>query len=256
MYDNTRLAEAIKAFGEERLEEYKKVHLEARLAYYHEYRTMISVCVVGVNDEGTLIAIDKYNSWRDIDKSELTYLEPPRPLRNGHTKEEILTAYLDGDADRVHKDSRTANEYYDATFPTATAPTEEIKEEPQLTPSDPVKPSATSPQPQPSFTREEMLTEGERAYIQSALQDRFNSQHESYAYLSTICDKLDKFIFQPLPTRLDLLIKFHGEQDRPSELEFVIIKGGMVGSIWKAPSEYSTHYRRGTSEWISLEGVV
>jgi hypothetical protein len=31
-YNPDKLAEAIKAFGEERLEEYKKVHLEARLA--------------------------------------------------------------------------------------------------------------------------------------------------------------------------------------------------------------------------------
>ena len=55
-------------------------------------------------------------------------------------------------------------------------------------------------------------------------------------------------------SRLDLLIKWQGQQERPSEITF---KGeAMASQPTPYPTQWDKYYRRGTSEWISLEGVV
>jgi len=131
-----------------------------------------------------------------------------------------------------------------------------------------VKPQSPSPQPQPSFTREETDTIGE------ALQLLFTEKHSDFSCFGyeTLfgyepLDALKKKVYSmgpPLvspPTRLDLLIKFHGEQERPSEIEFRHKQEREMSSniylkLTKFPQADSTHYCRGTSEWISLEGVV
>ena len=118
----------------------------------------------------------------------------------------------------------------------------------------PPKPQPPSPQPQPSFTREEL--EGIHALLDADVTENKS--------LDTAFDKVEQYLnaTKPLPSRLDLLIKFHGEQDRPSELQFGIFKEGIAEPnddlvyFPNPPSADSTHYRRGTSEWISLEGVV
>jgi len=59
---------------------------------------------------------------------------------------------------------------------------------------------------------------------------------------------------RPPISRLDLLIKWWGEQERPSEIRF---KGEATASQpTPYPTQWDKYYRRGTSEWISLEGVV
>jgi hypothetical protein len=252
----------------------------------HQRKNRVTLVIKETRRWFYYLAIDG-DVWHEH-KSNITYLEPPRPLRNGHTKEEILTAYLDGDADRVHKDSRTANEYYDATFPTATAPTEEIKGPTcaqckkelglnaiSTSTGDMVcsvkcekefmKPSAPSPQPQPSFTREQiptldnfkkLLLDGD-LIVTPFLQNRSNTLvgfKNKGKWEIKWCDWSE---LSELPTRLDLLIKWWGEQERPSELEFRQAReremsSHMYWNITKSPQADSTHYRRGTSEWIEL----
>ena len=113
------------------------------------------------------------------------------------------------------------------------------------------------PQPQPSFTREEW--EFIQGAVYTAQCGAMVEQKQNEIYL-----KIRNYLNppKPLPSRLDLLIKWLGEQERPSELQFGIFKEGIAEPnddlvyFPNPPQADSTHYRRGTSEWISLEGVV
>ena len=232
-YNPEKLAEAIKAFGKERLEELREEFPRGRLATYHSDAFLV---ILKDDEEYEVMAIHENKSFAWYNESWLTYLEPTRPLRKeGHTKEEIYKKVLEETgvgASRVTILNRTL----DLAFPTATAPTEEhINTSAIEFPSD--DSLLATGQPQPSFTREEMLL----------LWEAFDSYFTTEVY-HDLRAKL-----RPPISRLDLLIKWWGEQERPSEIEFSVALGYFST---KEPLESSTHYRRGTSEWISLEGVV
>jgi len=258
-YNPEKLAEAIKAFGKERLEELQREY-NGRLAYMEIDTLMLCnppkkvytyYLVLPNNYVGNLVAIHTSITFECVRESDITYLEPPRPLRkegNGHTKEEMEKAFcnvLDPNFES----------WYTSTFPTATAPTEEQIDTSAIEfPSD--DSLLATGQPEPSFTREEM----ERLIrdLRYLTADRFMGSREVHKLRGVILNKLGWELCQPRPSRLDLLIKWWGEQERPSEITFTheesIEKHGGVAT--KSPQSYHTHYRRGTSEWISLEGVV
>ena len=357
-YNQEKLAEAIKAFGKERLEEYYKRFPEGRLAQKKNsdrlgfFFILSSMC----DADRDYLSITSSHIWEYMSSDSITYLEPPRPLRkegNGHTESDVFNAWLMG-RNFLHNEQKGLPSlhytgWYTSTFPTATAPTEEvhevkgyidtknpekshiisntITEEPRKgdikdheykgekfytmvkqskstascqsynTNDEPLQYSdildiaqqtdfstsdyssliresclmATavhlekssqspepqeppSPQPQPSFTREEMLTEAERELIQMCIQCAKDADKIQYGIANHLNETLKKFTCQPLPSRLDLLIKWWGEQERPSEITF---KGeAMASQPTPYPTQWDKYYRRGTSEWISLEGVV
>ena len=230
----------------------------------HQKKCTTYYLVLPNNYVGNLVAIHTSITFECIKESDITYLEPPRPLRKeGHTKEEMDEAWSTGWDNQLKLQSvgsfETFEYWYFNKFPTATAPTEEVTEEDygtielkklvekvkRMTKEEYLElygePSA--PQPQPSFTREEMLL----------LWEAFDSYFTTEVY-HDLRAKL-----RPPISRLDLLIKWWGEQERPSELQFQTFDNGtapFIEAFGYKPLESSTHYRRGTSEWISLEGVV
>ncbi len=271
IYNQDKLAEAIKAFGEERLEELREEFPRGRLAeqegdvYLHIHES----------SSGWILTIDKLGEAEEHFESDFTYLEPPRPFSGKHTYEDMEDAFLTGYL------STDFEEYYSANFPTATAPTEEVHEvkgyidtknpekshiisntitEEQIDTSAIEFPSDDSllatGQPQPSFTREEMLTEAERELIQMCIQCAKDADKIQYGIANHLNEALKKFTCQPLPSRLDLLIKWWGEQERPSEITFGdycnIEPKNSYWNISHSINKHSTHYRRGTSEWIKL----
>ena len=274
------------------------------------------------------MAIHTSITFECIKESDITYLEPPRPLRKeGHTKEEMGLAHALGGTDYA-LGQQTFEDWYTSTFPTATAPTEEIKEEKEPrkgdikdheykgerfytmvkqskstascqsynTNDEPLQysdildiaqqtdfstsdyssliresclmatavhlekssqspePQAPSPQPQPSFTREQW--QNIRNKYKNQIEGPLSVTAEEFAIFGEIGSYLVESAPKPLPSRLDLRIKWWGEQERPSEITFC----KEVDTHWtngrRSPQADSTHYRRGTSEWISLEGVV
>ena len=329
-YNPDKLAEAIKAFGKERLEELQREY-NGRLAYMETDTLLLCnppkkvytyYLVLPNNYVGNLVAIHTSITFECIKESDITYLEPPRPLRKeGHTKEEMGLAHALGGTDYA-LGQQTFEDWYTSTFPTATAPTEEVHEvKGYIDTKNPEKShiisntiteendgygflidqnnkatiNAPSPQPQPSFTREEWVNEIDQleqkvlSLVPLCDKKRANS---FFSIFTDWCENFDthngfilsiqeaKFVLQgikglgfkvdldhpfvtrlesylnatkPLPSRLDLLIKWLGQQDRPSEIEFTNSAKVFINN---SPKPNSTHYRRGTSEWISLEGVV
>ena len=237
-YNPDKLAEAIKAFGKERLEELREEFPRGRLAEHQDGKDVFVVHVDNPNDPTYLNEKDS-ELYSSFEHSLKYYLEPPRPLRkegNGHTKEEMRQAYQGGRGDG-HMDRDRFNDWYSKHIATATAPT-----------TEPQEPS----QPQPSFTREE--TERLIRDLRYLTADPKMGSREVHKLRGVILNKLGWELCQPLPSRLDLLIKWWGEQERPSEITF---KGeAMASQPTPYPTQWDKYYRRGTSEWISLEGVV
>lgn len=138
----------------------------------------------------------------------------------------------------------------------------------EITYLEPPRPLSTPTQP--SFTEEELLAKVPKLWDCPVMSYNGLDHHvialgEKYFIypIDGVTNNELKFVFKssltppkPTPTRLDLLIKWWGEQERPSEIEFAQKTNiGMINAL-SLPSESDTHYRRGTSEWISLEGVV
>jgi hypothetical protein len=279
-YNQEKLAEAIKAFGEERLEEYYKRFPEGRLMegsapITESGRYRFAIYDFTESTQEQLAYIYPNGNLGYGTKSLFTYLEPPRPLRKeGHTKEDMEEAWSTGWDNQLRLQSEgsfeTFEDWYFDKFPTATAPTEEHIDTSAIEfPSD--DSLLATGQPEPSFTREEMLAKvpkledcvkmfhsisgTEHKIVLKKEEGVFYTIEDGSSELITV-DSSYLSVPKPLPTRLDLLIKWWGEQERPSEIEFKVDTFNGFECTSTYPRANHTHYRRGTSEWISLEGII
>jgi len=110
----------------------------------------------------------------------------------------------------------------------------------ELAGTEPIQPSI------PNFTREEweVMRRSTNTYI--------------HPLVDCIINKIDTYLNshqpQPKSSRLDILIKWQGQQDRPSEIEWARIDNSYYWTNTHISKDV-THYRRGSGKWISLEGV-
>lgn len=110
--------------------------------------------------------------------------------------------------------------------------------------------TTTEPIEAPRFTREEW------GAISSAVGNCKDNPdfYSSSVDIKLLSEKIEDYLDPtPLPSRLDLLIKWWGEQERPSEVEFITESPrGAMHTYTDRPLESSTHYRRGKGEWVEL----